>query len=166
MHSLEGGIGFLRRGEGRKKPPLLRDFRECDTGMITNREKYEEWTQFLDMMNWAYYLRNREEIMERKKSKKSPAQRAEGRKNGKIKEFRLYAPDAKEAYLAGEFNSWDTRSYPMRKDKKGLWKKRIKLPFGRYEYKFFVDGDWVHDVPDTERTSNPFGTENFIINVQ
>lgn len=85
--------------------------------------------------------------------------------DGRMTEFSFYAPEAKEVYLVGEFNNWDTQSLPMKKNKNGIWKKRIKLPSGRYEYKLFVDSVWVQDIPDTDRVSNPFGTMNSVITV-
>ena len=59
--------------------------------------------------------------MGKTKSKESSDQKAEGKKSGKIKEFRLYAPDAEEAYLAGEFNNWDTKALPLKRWKNGIW---------------------------------------------
>jgi hypothetical protein len=50
----------------------------------------------------------------------------------------------------------------MKKDKKGVWKMKIKLPPGRYEYKFFADNAWVEHLPGIEKSSNLFGTQNFI----
>jgi len=45
----------------------------------------------------------------------------------KTVEFSLDAPKAKEVYLAGEFNDWDTQSLPMKKGKDGVWRTKIKL---------------------------------------
>ena len=77
----------------------------------------------------------------------------------KTVEFTFNAPDAKGVFLAGEFNHWDTRSLPMKKDKKGVWKMKIKLPPGRYEYKFFVDNAWVEHLPGVELSSNPLAVK-------
>jgi 1,4-alpha-glucan branching enzyme len=84
----------------------------------------------------------------------------------KMVEFTFRGPEAKEVFLAGEFNNWDTRSLPMKKDKKGVWKMKIKLPPGRYEYKFFADNVWVESLPGAELSSNPFGSQNFIHRVK
>ena len=84
-------------------------------------------------------------------------------KGEKTVEFTFRAPEAREVFLAGEFNNWDTQSLPMKKEKDGVWKAKIKLPPGRYEYKFFADNAWVENLPDTELSSNPFGTQNLII---
>ncbi len=89
-----------------------------------------------------------------------------GKKKEKLVEktvgFTFNAPDAKKVFLAGEFNHWDTQSLPMKKDKKGVWKMKIKLPPRRYEYKFFADNVWVESLPGAEFSSNPFGSQNFI----
>ncbi|HHF52739.1 MAG TPA: hypothetical protein ENL43_00035, partial [candidate division WOR-3 bacterium] len=70
--------------------------------------------------------------------------------------FEYYNPDAKQVYLAGEFNEWSTTSLPMRKEKDGTWWIVIKLPPGKYEYKFVVDGQWVAD-PDNPVTVGAYG---------
>lgn len=80
----------------------------------------------------------------------------------KTVEFIFDAPNAREVFVSGEFNNWDTRSLPMKKDKKGIWKMKIKLPPGRYEHKFFADNVWVESLPGVEQVSNPLGTRNFI----
>jgi 1,4-alpha-glucan branching enzyme len=80
-------------------------------------------------------------------------------------EFTFNAPDAKEVFLAGEFNNWDTLTLPMKQGRDGMWKAKVKLSPGRYEYKFFIDNDWVEELPGVEKVPNQFGTNNFIIQV-
>ena len=65
----------------------------------------------------------------------------------KTVEFAFSAPEAREVFLAGEFNDWNTRSLPLKKSGGGVWRTKIKLAPGRYEYKFFVDNAWVEDLP-------------------
>ncbi len=84
----------------------------------------------------------------------------------KTVEFTFLAPDTKEVFLAGEFNGWDNRSLPMKKSKGGVWRAKIKLAPGRYEYKFFADNVWVESLPGVEQVSNPLGTRNFIVLVK
>ncbi len=81
-------------------------------------------------------------------------------------EIIFYAPQAKEVFLAGEFNHWDTRSLPMAKEKGGIWKQKIELTPGHYEYKIFVDGAWFEDIKGSEVVSNPFGTHNFVLDIR
>ena len=81
-------------------------------------------------------------------------------------ELTFRSPDARNVYVAGEFNGWDTQSLPMQKDKNGIWRSKVKLLPGRYEYKFFADNAWVEDLPDSETVYNFFGTKNFVISVK
>jgi len=79
--------------------------------------------------------------------------------------FRLEASEAKEASLAGDFNSWDVKKHVMKRDNKGRWTKTVTLSPGRYEYKFLVDGQWQTDPSNDEIVPNSFGTHNNILTV-
>ena len=79
--------------------------------------------------------------------------------------FKLEAPEAKEAILVGDFNSWDLKKHTMKKDNKGRWTKIVTLAPGRYEYKFLVDGQWQNDPGNDQMVHNSFGTVNNILNV-
>lgn len=76
--------------------------------------------------------------------------------------FSLLNPQAESVLLAGDFNSWDTVSLPMKKDKKGTWKISLHLDPGTYQYNFYVDGEWKNDPNCTELVPNPFGTLNSV----
>jgi 1,4-alpha-glucan branching enzyme len=80
-------------------------------------------------------------------------------------EFKLVAPDAKDVYLVGEFNDWNTSQYRLRRYKNGTFKKKLQLKPGRYQYLFLVDGEWRTDPKHREKTLNPFGSENSVITV-
>ncbi len=80
-------------------------------------------------------------------------------------EFSLYAPDANKVYIAGQFNDWDTKSLPMKKSRDGSWRITLKLPRGKCEYKYFVDGAWAQDIACAETVPNAFGTANCMITV-
>jgi 1,4-alpha-glucan branching enzyme len=88
------------------------------------------------------------------------------KKNKKEVEFSLFAPEANEVYLTGEFNHWDIRSMPMKRGKDGNWKVQTSLPPGRYEYKFFADNRWVEDSSAAELAASSFGTQNIILRVE
>jgi 1,4-alpha-glucan branching enzyme len=81
-------------------------------------------------------------------------------------EFTYRAPDAKRVCVAGTFNDWNTTSMPLKKEKDGTWRKKVKLAPGRYEYKYFVDGAWIQDTPCAETALNSFGTYNCVIGVK
>lgn len=81
-------------------------------------------------------------------------------------EFTFHSPEARKVCIAGKFNDWNTKSMPLKKGKDGTWRIHLKLPPGKYEYKYFVDGAWASDVPCAEVVPNPFGTYNCVIAVQ
>lgn len=80
-------------------------------------------------------------------------------------DFSFSAPSAKKVCIAGTFNNWNPGSLPMKKEKDGTWKIKIKLASGKHEYKFVVDGTWAQDVPCAESIRNSFGTYNCVIGV-
>lgn len=80
--------------------------------------------------------------------------------------FSFHSPEAKQVYLVGEFNHWDSRAIPMRKWNEREWKVTLQLHPGRYEYKYFVDGAWIDYVPGIERVQNSLGTHNLVVFVQ
>jgi 1,4-alpha-glucan branching enzyme len=75
----------------------------------------------------------------------------------------LNAPKAKEVILMGDFNKWNAKIHPMKRTKGGVWEKIVMLPPGRYEYKFFVDGQWWTDPKNEQTCYNCFGTQNSVI---
>jgi 1,4-alpha-glucan branching enzyme len=57
-------------------------------------------------------------------------------------EFDFHAPEARGAFLVGEFNNWDAKATPMQRGDDGTWRVRLMLPPGFYRYKFVVDSIW------------------------
>jgi 1,4-alpha-glucan branching enzyme len=95
-----------------------------------------------------------------KKMKKKLSE--EAKPKTKKARFNLYAPGAKRAFLAGDFNNWDVHSLPMERDRKGTWEVSFALPAGRYEYRYWVDEVWQDDPDAQERVENPFGSRNCV----
>lgn len=81
-------------------------------------------------------------------------------------EFTYTAPNAKKVSIAGPFNNWDTETMQMKKAKNGIWTIKLKLPLGKCEYKYFVDGSWVNDAACSESVPNAYGTSNSVVTVQ
>ena len=79
-------------------------------------------------------------------------------------EFSVYAPAAKEIFLAGDFNNWqsDSKDFRLRRFKGDIWKKKVQLKPGTYEYQFVVDGKWWTDPANKKRVANPYCTENSV----
>ena len=77
--------------------------------------------------------------------------------------FSLKAPHAKEVFLVGDFNNWDTGANSMKLEKDGLWRISLILSPGRYEFKFFIDGKWREGSKDKHKVPNRFGTLNHVM---
>jgi 5'-AMP-activated protein kinase regulatory beta subunit len=79
--------------------------------------------------------------------------------------FSFESSDAKEVILMGDFNNWNPKKHPMKKDDNGKWTKAVLLPPGQYEYKFMVDGQWKEDPQNDRICSNKFGSYNNVVNL-
>lgn len=79
--------------------------------------------------------------------------------------FSLFAPDAHEVYVIGDFNNWRTDDLKAKKFKDGTWRKSVQIKSGIYHYLFLVDGQWWTDPANPNRLQNPFGTENSVLTV-
>ena len=101
-----------------------------------------------------------ETISHQRTQTRRPAQRPAPREVA----FILSCREADEVYLCGDFNHWIPRSLPMiRHD--DAWEKRLMLPPGRYEYKFIVNGTWVHNPDAPENVPNAYGSLNSVMEV-
>ena len=80
--------------------------------------------------------------------------------------FSLDRPGAKAVNLCGDFNHWSPTSLRMiRQGASDHWERRLILPPGRYQYKFFVDGQWIHDPKARENVPNHHGSFNSVLEV-
>ena len=60
-------------------------------------------------------------------------------------EFCFLKSDASEVYLAGDFNSWRPGELPMHRDASGRWRGRMRLPSGKFRFRYWADGQWFTD---------------------
>lgn len=80
--------------------------------------------------------------------------------------FAMESPVAKDIYIAGDFNGWEMNDGSrLVRGENGCWEKRVKLPHGRYRYKFVVDGEWTIDSKNQEREINAFGSFDSIMEI-
>ena len=54
--------------------------------------------------------------------------------------FICTASNAKSVYLIGDFNDWQPKACPMKKQPDGGWMVQIHLHHGHHHYQFLVDG--------------------------
>ncbi|PYN16538.1 MAG: hypothetical protein DME05_08060 [Candidatus Rokuibacteriota bacterium] len=76
--------------------------------------------------------------------------------------FTIEAPDAEHVLLAGDFNDWTLDGSEM-DPLGGVWTKVIKLPPGRYRYRYVVDGRWQNDPSNAAVEPNPYGEHDSIL---
>ncbi len=87
-------------------------------------------------------------------------------RQAKMINFSFPSPSASKVMLAGTFNSWNYKVTSLRKDKDNIWRTSLTLEPGKYEYKFVVDGKWMLDPSNNNRTMSSLGTENSVIEVR
>ncbi len=80
--------------------------------------------------------------------------------------FSISAPEARDVYVAGDFNDWHLDESSRMEQESGAWRKRTKLMAGRYHYRFVIDGRWVEDPNNPIRETNPYGEMDSLIEIQ
>jgi chromosome partitioning protein len=79
--------------------------------------------------------------------------------------FTIEAPRAEHVLLAGDFNDWTLDGSEM-DPIDGVWTKVIKLPLGRYRYRYVVDGRWENDPSNAAGELNPYGGYDSVLVVE
>jgi chromosome partitioning protein len=75
------------------------------------------------------------------------------------------APEAKEVYLAGEFNNWKLDENSRMEKNNGCWSKCLNLDNGKYRYRFVIDGNWSEDPANPLTQLNSYGTLDSLLEV-
>ena len=73
--------------------------------------------------------------------------------------------EADEVFVAGDFNKWNPKAHPLKKDGDCRWIRTLMIPPGKYEYKFFADGQWIEDPRNDRVCMNDFGTYNSVLDL-
>ena len=89
-----------------------------------------------------------------------PAAGATVTPNGVV--FALEAPHASHVQLVGDFNGWALDRGEMTPSG-SVWTSVLKLPPGRYRYRYVVDGDWRSDPLNREFEPSPYGGNNSVL---
>ncbi len=75
-------------------------------------------------------------------------------------------PRANSVMVAGDFNDWKPEQAKMEKvNGNGLWKIKMPLSKGKYQYRLVVDGKWQKDPYNEKVEANPFGEYNSVLEV-
>jgi len=78
-------------------------------------------------------------------------------------EFHVFRPNARQAFVVGDFNNWDRSALAMTRTKGGEWVCRLRLPEGVYQYKYWVDDSWYVDSGSRMADAFPFGCHSLIV---
>ncbi len=79
--------------------------------------------------------------------------------------FSVFAPEAKEVFVAGEFNNWRLEEGGRMSKNNGTWIKKLNLIGGKYRYRFVIDGSWVEDSNNPLKEVNPYGSVDSLIEI-
>lgn len=89
-------------------------------------------------------------------------------KNGYV--FRVWAPNAQNVYLVGEFTNWAENKIKMEKNYAGIWECFTDLPKEFHSYKYFIEkpnGDTVYKSdPYAYHTELRPGTASKVYNIE
>jgi len=72
--------------------------------------------------------------------KPRPGAHFSAKKTVKPVNFVCLAPQAKQVALVGDFNDWDPKAAPMKRQADGSWTAQVILGHGHHHYQFLVDG--------------------------
>jgi hypothetical protein len=79
-------------------------------------------------------------------------------------ELELADVKAQTVAVAGDFNGWDTAQ--MKQGADGIWRVRLSLQPGRYQYAFVVDGEnWMADPRASTVVDSGFSGANSVLDV-
>ncbi len=70
--------------------------------------------------------------------------------------------EAKQVFLAGDFNNWNPSEFRMLRNNNG-WEIPVYLREGEHNYKFIIDGKWVLDPKNAKKRSDGKGNENSVL---
>ena len=75
------------------------------------------------------------------------------------------APEAKNVFLAGDFNNWELNSPSMKKLKNGDFTMQIDLQPGReYQFRYLLNGEqWYNDWYADAYVPGGLGGENCVV---
>jgi len=75
------------------------------------------------------------------------------------------SPEPCHVFVAGDFNGWNPQAHPLQLFDGSVYRTVLRLAPGTYQYKFVVDGTWVHDSRAESHADNEHGTLNSVVRV-
>jgi len=85
---------------------------------------------------------------------------------GQNVQFELSTQPGSQVVVAGTFNRWSLTAHPLKDNPgPGHFKASLRIPTGRHEYKFVVNGNWIPDPTCAEQTPDGHGSWNSVLHV-
>ena len=80
--------------------------------------------------------------------------------------FSVVAPSAASVSIVGDFNHWSATALPMQRSADGrTWEIDVKLPEGRYNYAYLIDGRIARDPSAPQTGGDDYGMPNSVLMV-
>ncbi len=96
--------------------------------------------------------------------RRAPAGAPEAVSGRVVVELQLAGEQARSVAVAGDFNGWEAAS--MKRDGDGVWKIRLSLTPGRYQYAFLVDQSrWMADPRAATTLDSGFGGSDSVLDL-
>jgi 1,4-alpha-glucan branching enzyme len=75
------------------------------------------------------------------------------------------AVQGETVHLVGDFNNWDEKATPMKKQKDGSFAVTLELEKGReYQFRYLVNAtEWHNDWQADKYVPNPFSGDNSVV---
>lgn len=83
----------------------------------------------------------------------------------KMVKFEFKGESDQEVHVAGTFNDWDPGQLKLKENGDGVYRASLRIPSGRHEYKFVVNGIWCADSHCPDSTPNAHGSINSVVTV-
>lgn len=61
----------------------------------------------------------------------------------------------REVTVVGDFNRWNAFMHPLNKGSDGVFRAKVRMPSGAHEWRFVINGSWVHDMSSLASRCTP-----------
>ncbi|MDY6913869.1 MAG: glycogen-binding domain-containing protein [Planctomycetota bacterium] len=82
--------------------------------------------------------------------------------NGTWVDFSFFRPQAKNVRLTGGFNGCQEGELRMTRDSDGYWRLRLRLPAGKFKFRYCADGEWFADYASFGVEQGRFGLNSIV----
>ena len=157
----------LKEAAGRGKP-IIRH-RSASLGSLDYRTLAEEILAQESLAVLGAREESRFESMEEAQPQHGCAMPVPGQEAEERSEvlFEVVAPKAQRVYVVGEFNDWELDATTrLDREEGGIWRRLVALNPGNYQYKYFIDGEWVIDPDNPLQIVNESGVVNSLVKVK